>query len=441
MARLEVSVSVRVGGVEVVSVEDLVPRALTALRGSPAVERLVGAMMFSLWRPFPKPIYLYGDSPDKVMAAFALAELGGRPWSELRADGIPFEMRKGEWFVIEHPMVLEDLVPAHRPTLLKRELRKILDGLELSAAMGRSGELPEGVPPATIITGDRAMLPDFRDRVFSLELSPDLERSQYSAIVSGETAHARVELGRRIREWMRGAGAPSMDDYLDMWVGLHRVPETDRSSVAACRFGLRLLDQFLDAHQMPFDAWPWTRESPRPPSTSDAPEPRARPGGQVERSATRRPARQATTAVERRAKPARASASSTTAAADPHLVDALVGSVRHAIDEGRVIVSESQGVFSVVCALWGCWGGIHTLGRLLLLGAPARTLLAADLAVDERPSLPQLSAALELVGLVEKDEAGRRTRSHVHEGKTVKVWDVAPDEFWSYDSDDPRAHS
>jgi hypothetical protein len=72
------------------------------------VERLVGAMVFSLWRPFPKPIYLYGDAPDKVMAAFALAELGGRPWSELRADGIPFEMRKGEWFVIEHPMVLED---------------------------------------------------------------------------------------------------------------------------------------------------------------------------------------------------------------------------------------------------------------------------------------------------------------------------------------------
>ncbi len=416
MARLEVSVSVRVGGVEVVSVEDLVPRALTALRGSPAVERLVGAMMFSLWRPFPKPIYLYGDSPDKVMAAFALAELGGRPWSELRADGIPFEMRKGEWFVIEHPMVLEDLVPAHRPTLLKRELR-------------------------TIITGDRAMLPDFRDRVFSLELSPDLERSQYSAIVSGETAHARVELGRRIREWMRGAGAPSMDDYLDMWVGLHRVPETDRSSVAACRFGLRLLDQFLDAHQMPFDAWPWTRESPRPPSTSDAPEPRARPGGQVERSATRRPARQATTAVERRAKPARASASSTTAAADPHLVDALVGSVRHAIDEGRAHVYDSHGSFSEESAKSGRRVGILTNGRLLLLCAPARTLLAADLAVDERPSLPQLSAALELVGLVEKDEAGRLTRSHVHEGKTVKVWDVAPDEFWSYDSDDPRAHS
>ncbi len=43
---------------EVVSVEDLVPKALAALRGSPAVERLVGAMIFSLWRPFPKPIYL-----------------------------------------------------------------------------------------------------------------------------------------------------------------------------------------------------------------------------------------------------------------------------------------------------------------------------------------------------------------------------------------------
>lgn len=434
------SVSVRVGGVEVVSVEDLVPRALAALRGSPAVERLVGAMVFSLWRPFPKPIYLYGDAPDKVMAAFALAELGGRPWSELRADGIPFEMRKGEWFVIEHPMVLEDLVPVHRPTLLKRELRKILDGLELSAAMGRSGELAEGVPPATIITGDRAMLPDFRDRVFALELSPDLERSQYSAIVAGETAHARVELGRRIRDWMRGAGAPSMDDYLDMWAGLLRVPETDRSSVAACRFGLRLLDQFLDAHQLPFDAWPWTRESPRPPSTSDAPEARARPGGQVERPAPRRPARPTTTAVERRAKPARASSSSRTAA-DPRLVDALVGSIRRAIDEGRAHVYDSHGLFSEESSKSGRRVGILTNGRLLLLCAPARTLLAADLAVDEQPSLPQLSAALELVGLVEKDEAGKLTRSHVHEGKTVKVWDVAPDEFWSYDSDDPRAHS
>lgn len=421
-----------------VSVEDLVPKALAALRGSPTVERLVGAMIFSLWRPFPKPIYLYGDAPDKVMAAFALAELGGRPWSELRADGIPFDMRKGEWFVIEHPMVLEDLVPAHRPTLLKKELRKILDGLELSAAMGRSGDLTEGVPPATIITGDRTMLPDFRDRVFSLELSPDLERSQYSVIVAGETAHARVELGRRIRDWMGGAGAPSMDDYLDMWAGLHRVPETDRSSVAACRFGLRLLDQFLDAHQLPFDSWPWTRESPRPPSTSEAPERLARSRGRGEHPATNRPARPASTAVERRAKPARAS-SPAKAVADPRLVDALVSSVRRAIAEGRAHVYDSHGSFSEESSRSGRRVGILTNGRLLLLCAPARALLAADLAVDERPSLPQLSAALELVGLVERDEAGKLTRSRVHEGKTVKVWDVAADEFWSRDSDDLSA--
>lgn len=423
---------------KVVSVEDLVPKALAALRGSPAVERLVGAMIFSLWRPFPKPIYLYGDAPDKVMAAFALAELGGRPWSELRADGIPFEMRKGEWFVIEHPMVLEDLVPAHRPTLLKKELRKILDGLELSAAMGRSGDLTEGVPPATIITGDRTMLPDFRDRVFSVELSPDLERSQYSVIVAGETAHARVELGRRIRDWMRGAGAPSMDDYLDMWAGLHRVPETDRSSVAACRFGLRLLDQFLDAHQLPFDSWPWTRESPRPPSTSEAPESLARSRSRGERPATNRPGRPTSTAVEHRAKPARAS-SPAKAAGDPRLVDALVGSVRRAIAEGRAHVYDSHGAFSEETSKRGRRVGILTNGRLLLLCAPARALLAADLAVDERPSLLQLSAALELVGLVEKDEAGKLTRSRVHEGKTVKVWDVAADEFWSRDSDDLSA--
>lgn len=425
---------------KVVSVEDLVPKALSALRGSPAVEMLVGAMIFSLWRPFPKPIYLYGDAPDKVMAAFALAELGGRPWSELRADGIPFEMRKGEWFVIDHPMVLEDLVPAHRPTLLKKELRKILDGLELSAAMGRSGELTEGVPPATIMTGDRTMLPDFRDRVFSLELSPDLERSQYSVIVVGENSPARVELGRRIRDWMRGAGAPSMDDYLDMWAGLHRVPETDRSSVAACRFGLRLLDQFLDAHQLPFDSWPWTRESPRPPSTSEAPEDLARPGGRGERPAMDRPARATSTTVERRAKPARAS-SPAKAAADPRLVDALVGSVRRAIAEGRAHVYDSHGSFSEESSKSGRRVGIVTNGRMLLLCAPARALLAADPAVDQRPSLPELSAALELVGLVEKDEAGSLTRSRVHEGKTVKVWDVAADEFWSHDSDDPRAKS
>lgn len=425
---------------KVVSVEDLVPKALAALRGSPTVERLVGAMIFSLWRPFPKPIYLYGDAPDKVMAAFALAELGGRPWSELRADGIPFEMRKGEWFVIEHPMVLEDLVPAHRPTLLKKELRKILDGLELSAAMGRSGDLTEGVPPVTIITGDRTMLPDFRDRVFSIELSPDLERSQYSVIVAGETAPARVELGRRVRDWMGGAGAPSMDDYLDMWAGLHRVPETDRSSVAACRFGLRLLDQFLDAHQLPFDSWPWTRESPRPQSPSEAPESLARPGGRAELPATNRPARPTSTAVERRAKPARAS-SPAKAAADPRLVDALAGSVRRAIAEGRAHVYDSHGSFSEESSRSGRRVGILTNGRLLLLCAPARALLAADLAVDERPSLPELSAALELVGLVEKDEAGKLTRSRIHEGKTVKVWDVAADEFWSHGSDDPHAQS
>lgn len=428
------------GGVEVVRVEDLVPKALAALRGSPTVERLVGAMIFSLWRPFPKPIYLYGDAPDKVMAAFALAELGGRPWSELRADGIPFEMRRGEWFVIEHPMVLEDLVPAHRPTLLKKELRKILDGLELSAAMGRSGDLPEGVPPATIITGDRVMLPDFRDRVFSLELSPDLERSQYGVIVVGETAHARVELGRRIRDWLRGAGAPLMDDYLDMWAGLHRVPEIDRSSVAACRFGLRLLDQFLDAHDLPFDVWPWTRESLRSPSTSDAPDGLDRPGGQGEHAVTDRPARFTTTAMERRAKPARVS-SPAKVAADPRLVAALVSSVRRAIDEGRAHVFDSHGSFSEESSKSGRRVGILTNGRLLLLCAPTRALLAADLDAGERPSLTQLSAAFELVGLAKKDEAGKLTRSHVHEGKTVKVWDVAADEFWSRDSDDSGARS
>ena len=112
-----------------------------------------------------------------------------------------------------------------------------------------------------------------------------------------------------------------------------------------------------------------------------------------------------------------------------------------AIDEGRAHVYDSHGSFSEESAKSGRRVGILTNGRLLLLCAPARTLLATDLAIDERPSLPQLSAALELVGLVEKDEAGKLTRSHVHEGKTVKVWDVAAEEFWSRDSDAPSTQS
>ena len=102
---------------------------------------------------------------------------------------------------------------------------------------------------------------------------------------------------------------------------------------------------------------------------------------------------------------------------------------------------DSHGSFSEESSRSGRRVGILTNGRLLLLCAPARALLAADLAVDERPSLPQLSAALELVGLVEKDEAGKLTRSRVHEGKTVKVWGVAAGEFWSHGSDHPRAPS
>lgn len=153
-----------------------------------------------------------------------------------------------------------------------------------------------------------------------------------------------------------------------------------------------------------------------------------------------RPARATSTTVERRAKPARAS-SPAKAAADPRLVDALVGSVRRAIAEGRAHVYDSHGSFSEESSKSGRRVGIVTNGRMLLLCAPARALLAADPAVDQRPSLPELSAALELVGLVEKDEAGSLTRSRVHEGKTVKVWDVAADEFWSHDSDDPRAKS
>lgn len=424
------------GAVAGEGVSILVPRALGSLRGSSAVDRLVGAMVFSLWRPFPKPIYLYGHAADKVMAAFALAELGGRPWSGLRADGIPFDMRKGEWFVIEHPMVLEDLVPAHRPTLLRKELRKILDGLELSAAMGRSGELVAGVPPATIVTGDPLMLPEFRDRVFSCELLPDLERSQYREIVTGETASARVELGGEIRDWLRGPGSPSMDDYLDMWGGLQRTREEDRACVAACRFGLRLLDQFLDAHDLPFDSWPWTRE---PPSTSEA---SVSPAGvRSERSGTRRRPHVTATTAERRVKPTLPSSKARTADVYPRLVTALVDAVRHAIDEERAHVYDLHGSFSEEISKRGRQVGILINGRLLLLCAPARALLALDLAGNERPSLPDLSAALELVGLVQKDEAGKLARSYVHEGKTVKVWDIAADEFWSRGSGDPRAQS
>lgn len=415
----------------------MVHEALSPLRGSPAVDHLVGAMIFSLWRPFPKPIYVYGAAVDKVMAAFALSELGGRSWSELRADGIPFDMRRGEWFVISHPMVLEDLIPRHRPALLKKELRRTLDGLELSAAMGRRGELVEGVPPATIMTGDLPMFPELRDRVFSVDLRPDLDRVQYSKIVSGQSAGARVELGRRVQAWLRESGASSTDDYLDMWSQVSRVPEVDRSCVAACQYGLRLLDTFLDAHGIPFQDWPRTRalspdESPEGwVPGADSPDVglgAARPD--VTRRSKVSQKTPATVAPKPRQTMVGPKRRAGTPPPDPTIVARLADALQRAIAAGRVHFYDLHGPFEVENAKSGRRIGVTSAGRILLQCAAARAVLA-DASSEQAPNSAAIAAALEAAGLLEKDEAGSLSRTRDVLGRSTRVWDLPAAEFWA----------
>lgn len=417
----------------------MVREALSPLRGSPTVDHLVGAMIFSLWRPFPKPIYVYGAAADKVMAAFALSELGGRPWSDLRADGIPFDMRRGEWFVIGHPMVLEDLIPRHRPALLKKELRKTLDGLELSAAMARRGDLVDGVPPATIMTGDLPMFPELRDRVFSVDLRPDLDRVQYSKIVSGQSAGARVELGRRVQAWLRESGAPSTDDYLDMWSQVSRVPEANRSCVAACRYGLRLLDTFLDAHEIFFQDWPRTRalspdgspegwvpggDSPEVGLQEEAARPDVTRRSKVSQKT---PATEAPKPQQTMVGPVRRAG---TPPPDPTIVPRLAGALQRAIAAGRVHLYDLHGPFEVENAKSGRRIGITSTGRILLQCAAARAVLA-DASSAPAPNSAAIAAALEAAGLLEKDEAGSLSRTRDVLGRSTRVWDLPAAEFWA----------
>ncbi|ODU05074.1 MAG: hypothetical protein ABS81_08600 [Pseudonocardia sp. SCN 72-86] len=347
--------------------EDL---AVTGLRAPLATARwapIVGAAVYSWWKPFPEPIYLF-DGTGKTTLSFVTTQLAGRDAS---GGNWIDHVGPSEWFVGPEPLLFDHVVP---PTgtianpYWKRDLRKILDVIERSAHSAPANETVR----LSILNGADKIPKDVAHRVYAHRLSRFRDTSAGLDIEMSRAVSARLELGRRIGEWIASERTTAF---------FREREDTRLLPMDRCTFGLEILDRFLSA-----EGARSVLEVPRPPERKHKPPRRRMPAGDRRFGITE------------------------------GLAELVRESLRTAIEEGRASLSAANGDVVEL--------GRLKSGRLYAIPTAARAILERDRITAATPI--EISRALEAAGWLSREADGSMTVPRRIDGKLTRVWNLPP---------------
>lgn len=354
--------------IETTSTADLAVAGLRAPLATARWAPIVGAAVYSWWRPFPEPIYLF-DGTGKTTLSFVATQLAGRAasggnWIE--------DVGPETWFEGPEPLLFDHVVPpagAIAAPRWRQNLRKILDVIERSSHYAPAEETVR----LFILNGADKIPSDFARRVYAHRLSRFRDTSAGLEIETNQAVRARLELGRRLGQWIETERTSEF--FRDRARGLS-------SPMDRCTFGHEILDRFLTAEGAD-SVLDWPR----------APERKIRP-----------PKQQPTFRESRRFD------------VTEGLAELVQHALRNAIEGGHAALAPSE---SDVVDL-----GRMKSGRIYVVPAAARAVLERDRISSATPI--EISRALESAGWLSRESDGSMTVPRRIDGKLMRVWNLPP---------------
>lgn len=228
----------------VARIAGLVGRGLGAIPPTAEHLQLIGAAVYSWWRPFPSMVYLPAG-PDGTTTGYvellarALAELAGRTreWG----DNV-LGYQRGEAYSGPEPFLFTGTQPSE-PASSDHGLyfRKIIDAMA-------SSQSPSLVPDVTerirlvVVTGDTRLPDKLAHSFLEVDLASEISYRRWEAMERGQAA--RLELAVAIEQWIDDR-RKSDPDFFSSW------EQDEHPPAIAARIGQEILNAFLVDHGLP----------------------------------------------------------------------------------------------------------------------------------------------------------------------------------------------
>lgn len=222
---------------------DLVARGLGAIPLTADHLQLIGAAVYSWWRPFPSMIYLPAEPDVKALdyidsVARALTELAGR--SREQGDHVNGYYR-GVAYAGPEPYLFTGTHPSEPATSDDgRYFRKIIDAMAASQSAARVPDVAERIR-LVVVTGDSSLPNKIAEPFLEVHLPTAVPNHRWEAMERGQSA--RLELAAALEQWIDDRGRDS--DFFSSW------EEDDQTPAAAVRIGREILSAFLLSEGIP----------------------------------------------------------------------------------------------------------------------------------------------------------------------------------------------
>lgn len=353
---------------------DLVRRALGSIPQTEDHLQLLGAAVYSWWRPFPSLVYLPAEPDVRALDyvdsfARALTELAGR--SRDRGDTVT-GYERGQAYAGPEPFLLTGTHPSEPASSDHgRYIRKIIAAMAASQSPALMPDVTDRIR-LVVITGDAPLPGSLAEPFLEVTLQTDVPYHRWEAMDRGRDA--RLELAAAIDQWVEDHRAAD-SDFFSSWEDDDHTPEI------AARIGQEILSAFMidEGLPAPLTGGRWT-----PAAQADS---------------VRR--------IHRREHPT-----------DPALVMMMRDLMRDALATRRArMVPGSSDVIDL---------GRVSGDRLHVLPQPARELVLAT--GHTTASAGVFSRSLAVEGWIKRAPDGAWTVLRRIDGKLTRVWDM-PAEF------------
>lgn len=241
----------------VVRTVDLVAQGLGAIPRTADHLQLIGAAVYSWWRPFPSMVYLSAEPDVRVIGyvesfARALTELAGR--DRERGDNVNGYERRGQAYAGPEPFLLTATHPAEPATSDSgRYFRKIIDAMAASQSPAQVPDVAERIR-LVVVTGDAPLPSKLSESFLEVNLPTDVPNRQWEAMERGRTA--RLELAAALDQWIDDHRKLD-SDFFSSW------EEDEHTPTVAARIGQEILNAFLldEGAPTPLEGGTWTHSA------------------------------------------------------------------------------------------------------------------------------------------------------------------------------------
>lgn len=236
---------------------DLVTQGLGAIPRTADHLQLIGAAVYSWWRPFPSMVYLPAEPDVRAIGytesfARALTELAGR--SRERGDNVNGYQRRGPAYAGPEPFLLTATHPAEPATSESGQyFRKIIDAMAASQSPAQVPDVAERIR-LVVVTGDAPLPSKLSEPFLEVNLPTDVPNRQWESMERGRTA--RLELAAALDQWIDDHRKLD-SDFFSSW------EEDEHTPTAAARIGQEILNAFLldEGAPTPLEGGTWTHSA------------------------------------------------------------------------------------------------------------------------------------------------------------------------------------